>query len=1181
MSPPRIRIELFGAPRVMRGDAEVRLPVKKSLALLAFLAIEGRATRAKLASLFWGDSGAEAARRNLRRELHRLREAGLGDVLAADDEAVALATGVASDVAEFTAALSSDPAGALALWRGPMMDGFDLAESEDFEHWLAHRRDDLARRHAGAAAAEAAAREAAGDARGALALHLQLIAHDPLQESHYADAMRLLYLLGDRSRSLELYDRCRATLQRELGLQPLPVTAALAERIRAAEHIAPLASPVAAAGLGQLAPPFVGRATELARMAEMATSTVVTLIVGEPGVGKSRLADEYTRNWPERLRLVGSELGRAAPLYTVVEPLAQALQEPRLRARLDLLDTGQRVELARVLPAFDPQAQPPAADAAPSAMRSRLLDAVAAALTLLADDGGLWVDDLHWLDELTLDLLHHLAHRLARERKRVPRLILTARSQELAENAAALGMVRKLERAQLLQRLELAPLDPAATADLVRRLSGSSSGGVFAQRLHRATQGSPFFLLETIRFLFDAGELEIDSHGVWSTRYDDATTDYAELPVPPNVQQAVLERIERLGPAARRVLETAALAGEGFSLDEVQPATALSDWEALEGLERASGTGLVVGSERRYRFGHDLVRLAVDRAIGGERRRLIHLRLAETLAGQGGRADRIARHFDEAGRPAQGAPWHLAAAQAAERVFAHAEALTHYAAALAATDDAAARVPLHRARVELLRVVNDQPGVQAELDRLEELARELGREALAAEVLVWRARRALRLQRHQPALEFAQAAQRHAGFAELPQSLRQEALMAGAFALVELGRYDEARAIYEPELASASAHDRRYLGELHYGMANLLTSFSHDAEAAVHLEEAVVHYEAAGDPEGRTRALNILAYTQFTSGRAADAIRTMDGLIAVADRMHSNSMLRNVLLNTVTYCLGAGEFDRAETLVSRAAEVLRDSEDAATQARLQIRLAEVNEAQGRIGDAVAAARRALALIEDNGGGLPDFWPWFLLARLLWRCGANEAATAVYGGLPASPAFLPTARPAVALFTTVYRLPEAAAAVLEALPGLEAGPGVMCKPELIRYYTAYALHALGRDRAALEVLAPEGRLLALSPFALHRSSPVALRLAIEASLGEVSAASVECATELLPIVPPFEALELRAALADAAQSEGRLEDAGRQRAEARSLIERLFASLADEPELAASLRRRWTSRLMAR
>ena len=70
---------------------------------------------------------------------------------------------------------------------------------------------------------------------------------------------------------------------------------------------------------------------------------------------------------------------------------------------------------------------PPADDAAPAAMRARLIDAVATALIALAGDGALWVDDVHWIDELTLEALHHLAHRLARERRSAPRIVLTAR----------------------------------------------------------------------------------------------------------------------------------------------------------------------------------------------------------------------------------------------------------------------------------------------------------------------------------------------------------------------------------------------------------------------------------------------------------------------------------------------------------------------------------------------------------------------------------------------------------------------------------------------------------------------------------------------------------------------------------------------------------------------------------
>ena len=176
-----------------------RLPIKKSIALLALLALEGRCTRAKLATLLWDSLDDEAARRNLRRELHRLREAGLHDVLATSDDQVALAGGVHSDAAEFASALArGDLETAAQLHRASLLDGFDLGESEVFNDWLAQSRDRLARQWQQAADVQAARLETTGDLRAALGLRERLIAHDPLQESQVVHAMRLHATLGDR-----------------------------------------------------------------------------------------------------------------------------------------------------------------------------------------------------------------------------------------------------------------------------------------------------------------------------------------------------------------------------------------------------------------------------------------------------------------------------------------------------------------------------------------------------------------------------------------------------------------------------------------------------------------------------------------------------------------------------------------------------------------------------------------------------------------------------------------------------------------------------------------------------------------------------------------------------------------------------------------------------------------------
>ena len=226
---------------------------------------------------------------------------------------------------------------------------------------------------------------------------------------------------------------------------------------------------------------------------------------------------------------------------------------------------------------------------------------------------------------------------------------------------------------------------------LVQRLSGSEGGVRFAARLNAATDGNPFFALETIRALIEAGELSVDPEQGWSTRYDETTTDYAELPLPASVVEAVRSRVARLGPAVMRLLESAALAEDGSTLAELQGATALSDWEALEGIETAIAAQVVAREGDGYRFVHDLVRTAIASGLGIERRRLLHARLAAALEPVEASAARVALHWEAAGAPARASAAWVRAGKAALTLHAHREASTHFvrAADLAADDDTA------------------------------------------------------------------------------------------------------------------------------------------------------------------------------------------------------------------------------------------------------------------------------------------------------------------------------------------------------------------------------------------------------------------------------------------------------------------------------------------------------------
>lgn len=161
-----ISVELLGAPCLRVDGAKCKLPSRRLLALLAYLALEGRSSRGRLATLFWGELDESSARRNLRRELARLRDAGLEALLEAGDDSLALAPTVTTDVASFLAFDAQDaPEQVAAAYRGALADDFALADAPQFDEWLLRRHEALARRAGEDGARRAGARRCTGGAR--------------------------------------------------------------------------------------------------------------------------------------------------------------------------------------------------------------------------------------------------------------------------------------------------------------------------------------------------------------------------------------------------------------------------------------------------------------------------------------------------------------------------------------------------------------------------------------------------------------------------------------------------------------------------------------------------------------------------------------------------------------------------------------------------------------------------------------------------------------------------------------------------------------------------------------------------------------------------------------------------------------------------------------------------------
>jgi DNA-binding SARP family transcriptional activator len=457
---PKLELQLLGLGSVRLDGRELKFATRKLLALVTYLVLEGETPRSKLADLFWSDNFDDDARRNLRRELHRLRELGLRDRLLTTDTTVCLLEPFWLDVHDFEMLVKAGKLeAALELYRGELLEGLKLEGALGFEKWLETRREALTRMRHHAMLELAERLETKGDWREALKLHQQLLLEDPLFERQHREVMRLQYLLGEREVALVQFERCKQTLKSELGLEPLPETVALAERIRVSQTLES-AVEVQVLKSNQLHVPLVGREAMLASL--VSNRAPMLLILGEPGVGKTRLLEEFAPNSP-RLRF--REISSQIPLYAVAQTLREALSDPELQLLLLELEPVWQHEIARLVPEFAiGVAAKPTGNIQE---RSCFLEALAQALDCLSKD-YLVIEDLHWADFASLELIAHVMQRGQKQYQ----VLATARTENLEENTH--NLLQSLERDGLLQRLQLEPLSAPEAQELVRAMTGFS-----------------------------------------------------------------------------------------------------------------------------------------------------------------------------------------------------------------------------------------------------------------------------------------------------------------------------------------------------------------------------------------------------------------------------------------------------------------------------------------------------------------------------------------------------------------------------------------------------------------------------------------------------------------------------------------------------------------------------------
>jgi DNA-binding SARP family transcriptional activator len=969
-----LEVSLFGKPTVRVNALEVSLSTRKALGLVGYLALEGATSRAKLADLLWGELDDSASRTNLRQELRRIRATTLEDHLLVEGDQLKLKSPLETDVTKFQNAINAEQfEAALEYCKGVFLEGTEWHNAPGFEEWVDAWRETLSSQRRNALKRQAVTLEAAGNPRGALAAHLALLEDDELQEHHHREAMRLHSMLGERKEALARFERCYQILKQELGLEPLPETIRLAERIRSGRNSSLKPSKTVPAENPFQAPPMIGR-DQLWTQLETSESSLI-LIEGEPGVGKTRLAQEFAQASGNTLVLSGQELSSSTPLFPVASALRAYLASQTLE-----LEAIWRHEAARLVPELEPDALSVTSEALPEG-RARFLEGLTHALiAAVQPNGTLLLDDFHWFDATSSELIVQLSKRA---KAAGIKLIATARPSELSENPAATRAIAHLERDGLMTRIHLEPLSETMILSLVQAISGSTGGTVFAKRLFDATAGNPLFVLETLRDLLEAGTLFKDSSGVWVTPYDAQTQDYAELPLAQSVRQAVLQRIDRLGPAVRRMLDAASLTGDNFQLAELTQATALDEWLGLEALERANHAGILQADQQGHRFHHDLIRRSLSNALSADRRKLLHKRLAATLESTHGEPARIADHLEQADLKTQAASWRIKAAEAARAVYAYRDALEHYARALENGVNQHEQFRIHTARAVLWKALDERIGWGEDVTEMQNLAEKLGEPNLEIEAELSKMVLDYNLGKHDESLQLANQLLERQDLSELQSA--QVHLECGN-ALWRLKQATEAEIHLQEALRVVPQTEYDLIGRINRVLLNCILQRRDFVAARATNKASLKAFQRAGNSVGQLWALIGEAHITQLESDSQTAIRLFQKALNQAKAICDVGLQRVVLQHLPALLLELGEMDKALPYLQEGLELSREPQDPRVQSIFLNQIAEVHMMRGELGAALEAAQHGLDLANQLGMAFLQVGHSITLADIWLECG---------------------------------------------------------------------------------------------------------------------------------------------------------------------------------------------------
>jgi len=673
-------IKLLGTPTLEWKGQIVSVSRKQARALIFVLGTTLQPiSRDHLGFLFWSDKPEFTAKRNLSRLLSYIRKTlPHPEIIQVNKEGIGFNTElVRSDAAHFMDLVEQNELASqetmVKLYGGLFLSGFVLSHNHEFDLWLGIHQRQFEHLYLSVLKNLIQLKFAKQDYATAIEYAQQYLAIDEIAEDIHQLLIQIHVANGDRIAAMRQFETCTLILERELGVGPLPETRAVYEKIRSGERDFLSARQVKPAWtvLPSLDLPLIGRQEawdELEDAYYNYKDGGMILISGEPGVGKSRMVQEYATSKDCWVLSGNCHANTQALAY---QPLVQVLRQAL--SSLHLWDDIRPVwltETSRLLPELGEHISglPKLIEVEPDQAQARLYEGLSQTFLGLARNTRLLLclDDLQWVDEATSGWLAYISNRLAGSG-------ICILGTYRVEGKVSLGALRETyRRPNLLAEISLSGLTKEAIKYMLVELPNQSpQPDSLAQQIRSATGGNPFFVLETIRNLLENNILAAPP---------------SELPLPNTVQSAIKRRFERLSPISRQILEAAAVLYPDLNFKPLQETAGRSDLETADGLDELVKHQLLVEGDP-YRFNHDLTQQVAYLRLSPWRRQLLHHRAAQALSEsypykQDQLAPQIARHYDKAGEVDKAVQYYYQAALASRCVYAHEKSIDYLQRAL-------------------------------------------------------------------------------------------------------------------------------------------------------------------------------------------------------------------------------------------------------------------------------------------------------------------------------------------------------------------------------------------------------------------------------------------------------------------------------------------------------------------